>query len=80
MLYRVVAQYNNIEKSLMMCCVDAFGAKKRLEPSHPKAHGPEPCASNNFAIWAILLKVDFNVRESRINQRSNLIGTISFGS
>ena len=23
-----------------------------LEPPHPKAHGPEPCASTNSATWA----------------------------
>jgi hypothetical protein len=26
-----------------------------LEPPHPKAHGPEPCASTNSATWAIFL-------------------------
>src|SRR5450830_362623 len=26
-----------------------------LEPPHPKAHGPEPCASTNSATWALLL-------------------------
>ena len=28
---------------------------KGLEPLHPKAHGPEPCASTNSATWALLL-------------------------
>ena len=27
--------------------------KRGLEPPHPKAHGPEPCASTNSAIRAI---------------------------
>src|SRR5471032_1822215 len=26
-----------------------------LEPPHPKAHGPEPCASTNSATWALML-------------------------
>ena len=26
---------------------------KGLEPLHPKAHGPEPCASTNSATWAL---------------------------
>ena len=26
--------------------------RRGLEPPHPKAHGPEPCASTNSAIWA----------------------------
>ena len=26
--------------------------KRGLEPPHPKAHGPEPCASTNSATWA----------------------------
>ena len=30
---------------------------KGLEPLHPKAHGPEPCASTNSATWALLLLV-----------------------
>ena len=43
--------------------------KRGLEPPHPKAHGPEPCASTNSAIWAILQDVkcklsDFNPRNS----------------
>ena len=33
LLYRVVAPYNNIEKSLMICCVDEFGAQKRSRTS-----------------------------------------------
>ena len=28
---------------------------KGLEPLHPKAHGPEPCASTNSATWALML-------------------------
>jgi len=28
------------------------GAQKRLEPPRLAAHGPEPCASTNSAIWA----------------------------
>ena len=28
--------------------------KRGLEPPHPKAHGPEPCASTNSAIWATI--------------------------
>ncbi len=27
--------------------------RRGLEPPHPKAHGPEPCASTNSAIWAM---------------------------
>ena len=26
--------------------------RRGLEPPHPKAHGPEPCASTNSATWA----------------------------
>lgn len=26
--------------------------RRGLEPPHPKAHGPEPCASTNYATWA----------------------------
>ena len=37
--------------------------KRGLEPPHPKAHGPEPCASTNSAIWAILLKIDSSPRK-----------------
>jgi hypothetical protein len=29
--------------------------RRGLEPPHPKAHGPEPCASTNSATWAISL-------------------------
>ncbi len=38
---------------------DSFGHESKmvprrgLEPPHPKAHGPEPCASTNSAIWAM---------------------------
>ena len=28
-----------------------------LEPPHPKAHGPEPCASTNSATWATKNKI-----------------------
>ncbi len=62
---------NNIRVGLMNLV-----PKRGLEPPHPKAHGPEPCASTNSAIWAILPRVDFTARKTR----SNLIGTISFGS
>ncbi len=27
--------------------------RRGLEPPHPKAHGPEPCASTNSATWAL---------------------------
>jgi hypothetical protein len=30
-----------------------------LEPPHPKAHGPEPCASTNSATWALILQLHF---------------------
>ncbi len=29
--------------------------RRGLEPPHPKAHGPEPCASTNSAIWAMIV-------------------------
>ena len=30
-----------------------------LEPPHPKAHGPEPCASTNSATWALIAATAF---------------------
>ena len=38
--------------------------KRGLEPPHPKAHGPEPCASTNSATWA--------TSEARILQKERL--------
>ncbi len=43
------------EKSRPSCDDRLFGIlvpRRGLEPPHPKAHGPEPCASTNSATWA----------------------------
>ena len=37
--------------------------RRGLEPPHPKAHGPEPCASTNSAIWAFLMLVHRKSRD-----------------
>ena len=71
-----VTSYNNVEKLKKRDGLFSLVPKRGLEPPHPKAHGPEPCASTNSAIWAILLMVNFIARKTR----SNLIGIISFGS
>ena len=34
--------------------------RRGLEPPHPKAHGPEPCASTNSAIWALRYEWTFS--------------------
>ncbi len=42
-------------KSRPSCDDRLFGnlvPRRGLEPPHPKAHGPEPCASTNSATWA----------------------------
>ena len=42
-------------KSRPSCDDRPFGIlvpRRGLEPPHPKAHGPEPCASTNSATWA----------------------------
>jgi hypothetical protein len=59
--------------------------RRGLEPPHPKAHGPEPCASTNSAIWAtlaiiILLIMIYMpiVQYSNIEKTANSIGNLQF--
>ncbi len=46
--------------------------RRGLEPPHPKAHGPEPCASTNSAIWA------FSASYPRRQNVANSIGNHCF--
>src|SRR5450830_104545 len=62
-----VYQFRHVGIVLLASTADCFTADhnennallvvptKGLEPLHPKAHGPEPCASTNSATWALLL-------------------------
>lgn len=52
--------FRTVPKSLPFRVLEDFSDPKSdmvprrgLEPPHPKAHGPEPCASTNSAIWAL---------------------------
>ena len=53
MYYRLLLHY--------FCCFTADNNEncpllvptEGIEPPHPKAHGPEPCASTNSATWAL---------------------------
>src|SRR5450830_1017972 len=60
-----VYQFRHVGIVLLASTADCFTADdnennallvvptKGLEPLHPKAHGPEPCASTNSATWAL---------------------------
>src|SRR5450830_423616 len=49
-----------------------------LEPPHPKAHGPEPCASTNSATWALCCY--YSLLSLRVLQRGqNHKGWRAFG-
>lgn len=51
----VEAKNKNAPTSKMYSAFCLYLVPRRgLEPPHPKAHGPEPCASTNSAIWAFL--------------------------
>ena len=39
--------------------------RRGLEPPHPKAHGPEPCASTNSATWALTAEFVFQPTPAR---------------
>ena len=39
-----------------------------LEPPHPKAHGPEPCASTNSATWALMLLLRYCNNQNKLLQ------------
>ncbi len=47
------ANVNTKPKRLAQAKVVLMVPGRGLEPPHPKAHGPEPCASTNSAIRAI---------------------------
>ena len=46
---------------------------KGLEPLHPKAHGPEPCASTNSATWALCCLLQLLTALLRITTINNLL-------
>ncbi len=56
------------EKSRPSCDDRLFGIlvpRRGLEPPHPKAHGPEPCASTNSATWALTAEFVFQPTPAR---------------
>ena len=52
--------------------------RRGLEPPHPKAHGPEPCASTNSAIWASFRNNPATAIKSREFYSKKFIGTTHF--
>ena len=52
--------------------------RRGLEPPHPKAHGPEPCASTNSAIWASFRYNSVATVKSREFYSKKFIGTTHF--
>ena len=47
--------------------------RRGLEPPHPKAHGPEPCASTNSAIWATIQALQYRLDEERKFYRKEIL-------
>ncbi len=43
-----------LSQAVVRCFRYTVVPRRGLEPPHLAAHGPEPCASTNSAIWALL--------------------------